>query len=127
MAKVGATVAITMMSASYRDRASAHQTQRGVCVCVCLTVNHKHITPLGWAEPQPPAFRLQPARHYDDSVAYQCLPQIYLSLAQDGSRAKPGACPSAGFHWRPGAAVDAASLPVKPGPIVSARSLGEHD
>lgn len=49
-AKVRATVAVTMMSGSYWDRASVHQTGGG------LTVNHKHITPLRWAELQPPAF-----------------------------------------------------------------------
>ncbi len=49
-AKVRATVAVTMMSGSHWDRTSAHQTEGG------LTVNHKHITPLGWADLQPPAF-----------------------------------------------------------------------
>lgn len=72
-AKVRATVAVTMTSGSHWDRTSAHQTG-GDWQLITSTL---HL----WdgVEAAASCLWLQPARHYDDSAAYQYLPQIYLS------------------------------------------------
>lgn len=72
--KVRATVAVSMMSC-FTEIERLPTKQGG------LTVNHKHITPLGWAELQSPAFGSSlPVIMMTLRPISVCLRFIYLAL-----------------------------------------------